>query len=92
DPYLKLSNYTNNLCRHGYTAADVDGEGSDRLIDDLVPHGTADAVASSLHHHLAAGANHIGIQILTADGASPMPGYRALASRLLGTRTPLKAG
>lgn len=82
EPYLKLRNYTNNLRRYGYTDADLDGEGSDRLIDDLVPHGTTDAVASSLRDHLAAGADHVGIQILTADGASPMPGYRALARTL----------
>jgi len=82
EPYLKLSNYTNNLRRYGYTDADLDGEGSDRLIDDLVPHGTAEVVASSLRDHLAAGADHVGIQILTVDGTSPMPGYRALASEL----------
>ncbi|OBI46168.1 LLM class F420-dependent oxidoreductase [Mycobacterium sp. E796] len=84
DPYLGLSNYTNNLRRYGYTDADFDGEGSDRLIDALVPHGSTEAVASSLRDHLAAGADHIGIQILTADGASPMSGYRALAATLFG--------
>lgn len=87
DPYLKLSNYTNNLRRYGYTDTDLDGEGSDRLIDDLVPHGTAEAVASGLYAHRAAGADHIGIQILTADGASPMPGYRGLARILFGSRS-----
>lgn len=85
DPYLKLSNYTNNLRRYGYTDADLDDDGSDRLIDALVPHGSTAAVASSLREHFAAGADHIGIQILTADGESPMPGYRALASELLDT-------
>ncbi|BBY23128.1 TIGR03620 family F420-dependent LLM class oxidoreductase [Mycobacterium stomatepiae] len=85
DPYLRLSNYTNNLRRYGYTDADLEGEGSDRLIDALVPHGSTRGIASSLRDHLAAGADHIGIQILTADGASPMPGYRALASTLFGS-------
>ncbi|RDH74700.1 LLM class F420-dependent oxidoreductase [Mycolicibacterium moriokaense] len=79
DPYLSLRNYTNNLRRYGYTDADLAGTGSDRLIDDLVPHGTAEFVAESLHRHLDAGADHVGMQILTADGTSPMPGYRELA-------------
>ncbi|ORW91166.1 LLM class F420-dependent oxidoreductase [Mycobacterium sp. IEC1808] len=85
EPYLKLSNYTNNLRRYGYTDADLDDEGSDRLIDALVPHGSTEAVASRLRDHLVAGADHVGIQILTADGESPMPGYRALASTLFGS-------
>jgi probable F420-dependent oxidoreductase len=40
DPYLKLSNYTGNLRRYGYTDADIDDGGSDRLIDALVLHGS----------------------------------------------------
>lgn len=84
DPYLSLTNYTNNLRRYGYTDADLGGQGSDRLIDALVPHGPTDAVATRLHAHLEAGADHVGVQILTADGASPMPGYRALAESLFG--------
>lgn len=77
-----MSNYTNNLRRYGYTDADLDGQGSDRLIDDLAPHGTVEDVAARVHEHLAAGADHVGVQILTADGASPMPGYRVLAAEL----------
>lgn len=83
DPYLTLSNYTNNLRRYGYTDADLAGQGSDHLIDDLVPHGTVEDVAARLQEHPAAGADHVGVQILTAKGASPMPGYRALAAELL---------
>jgi probable F420-dependent oxidoreductase len=79
-PYLSLRNYTNNLQRHGFTASDVAGSGSDRLIDALVIHGTPADIFKGLSEHLAAGANHVGIQLLTADhGASPMPGYRILA-------------
>jgi probable F420-dependent oxidoreductase len=83
DPYLKLTNYTNNFRRYGYTDADFEGGGSDRLIDDLVLHGSTDTVAAGLHSHLEAGADHIGIQVLTADGENPMPGYRELARVLL---------
>jgi len=83
DPYLKLTNYTNNFRRYGYTDADFEGGGSDRLIDDLVLHGSTDTVAAGLHSHLEAGADHIGIQVLTANGENAMPGYRELARVLL---------
>ena len=55
DPYLKLSNYTTNLRRHGYTDADIDDGGSDRLIDALVLHGSPDIIAAGLRSHLDAG-------------------------------------
>jgi probable F420-dependent oxidoreductase len=83
DPYLKLTNYTNNFRRYGYTDADFERGGSDRLIDALVLHGTTDTVAAGLHSHLEAGADHIGIQVLTANGENPMSGYRDLARVLL---------
>ena len=83
NPYLNLVNYTNNFRRYGYTDDDLGGGGSDRLIDALVLHGTADSVAVGLRAQLEAGADHIGIQVLTADGENPMPGYRQLAHALL---------
>jgi len=55
DPYLKLSNYTTNLRRYGYTDADIDDGGSDRLIDALVLHGSPDIIAAGLRSHLDAG-------------------------------------
>ncbi|PQM46577.1 hypothetical protein C1Y40_03258 [Mycobacterium talmoniae] len=51
--YLGLSNYVNNWKRLGFTDADVREPGSDRLIDGVVAHGTADAVAAGLGEHLA---------------------------------------
>jgi hypothetical protein len=83
DPYLELVNYTNNFRRYGYTDDDLKGRGSDRLIDATVLHGSADSVAAGLRAHLEAGADHIGIQVLTANGENPMPGYRHLARVLL---------
>jgi probable F420-dependent oxidoreductase len=83
DPYLKLRNYTNDLRRYGYTDHDIDGGGSDRLIDALVLHGTTDTIAAGLNVHLDAGANHVAVQVLTAEGHDPMPAYRQLADALL---------
>ena len=83
DPYLKLRNYTSNLLRHGYTDHDIVDGGSDRLIDALVLHGTTDTVAAGLHAHLDAGADHVAIQVLTANDHNPMPAYRQLAHALL---------
>jgi len=83
DPYLKLSNYTSNLRRYGYTEADIDGGGSDRLIDALVLHGSPDVIAAGLCSHLDAGADHVAIQVLTVNGNDPIPGYRQLARVLL---------
>ena len=42
--YLGLKNYTNNLLRHGFHARDIADGGSDRLIHEVVPHGTAEQV------------------------------------------------
>jgi probable F420-dependent oxidoreductase len=83
DPYLKLSNYTTNLRRYGYTDADIDDGGSDRLIDALVLHGSPDIIAAGLRSHLDAGADHVAIQVLTGNGTDPIPAYRQLARPLL---------
>jgi probable F420-dependent oxidoreductase len=82
-PYLGLSNYVNNLLRHGFIAEDVQGGGSDRLIDALVLHGSAKEISTGLTAHLDAGANHVSVQVLVAPGDDPMPGYRALARVLV---------
>jgi probable F420-dependent oxidoreductase len=82
-PYLGLSNYVNNLLRHGYTEADVAGGGSDRLIDDLVLHGTPETVAKGLRAHLDAGADHVAVQVLGASPEAELANQRRLAELLL---------
>jgi probable F420-dependent oxidoreductase len=79
DPYLKMVNYTNNLRRLGWTDADLADGGSDALVDALVAHGTAEAVARQLDGHLAAGADHVPVQLL---GDDLLGGYRQLAPAL----------
>lgn len=81
--YLGLSNYTNNLLRHGFTDQDVVGGGSDRLIDAVVPHGSAEAIAAVVRAHLDAGADHVALQAL-GDPGLPKREWTALAAALVG--------
>jgi probable F420-dependent oxidoreductase len=64
DFYLNLSNYLNNWKRLGFTDEDIAKPGSDKLIDAVIAHGTADDIAKRLGEHLEAGADHVTIQVL----------------------------
>lgn len=77
--YLGLQNYVANLRRLGYTDADVESPGSDRLVDALAVHGDGDAVAAGVRAHLDAGADHVVVQAL---GDDPWPALEAIAQRL----------
>jgi alkanesulfonate monooxygenase SsuD/methylene tetrahydromethanopterin reductase-like flavin-dependent oxidoreductase (luciferase family) len=81
-PYLGLVNYTSNLRRLGWSEEDLAGGGSDALIDALVAHGSPAEVAAQLARHLDAGADHVCVQLITAEGADPLPGYDQLAPAL----------
>lgn len=82
--YLGLPNYTNNLRRLGWTDADLDGGGSDALVDAIVAWGDEEAIVRRVREHLDAGADHVCVQVLDSDaGALPMPQWRALAPALL---------
>jgi probable F420-dependent oxidoreductase len=80
--YLGLSNYTNNLIRHGFTEADIADGGSDQLIDAVIPHGTAEQVAAVVQEHFDAGADHVALQVLGEPGI-PRQGWTALAESIL---------
>lgn len=80
--YLGLSNYVSNLRRLGWSDDDLHGTGSDALVDALAVHGSADAVAPQLTAHLDAGADHVGVQVLTEPGGDPLPALRELAEAL----------
>jgi probable F420-dependent oxidoreductase len=81
--YLGLRNYTGNLLRLGYTDQDIADGGTDRLIDAVIPHGTAGEIATAVSAHFTAGADHVCLQAL---GASGIPGdqWSALAAALIG--------
>ena len=83
-PYLHLANYTSNLRRLGWSEEDLAGEGSDALVDALAVHGTPEQVAQGIRAHFDAGADEVAVQLLTAEGESPEPGFRLLAEALRG--------
>jgi probable F420-dependent oxidoreductase len=80
--YLSMSNYLANFARMGFSAADVAGEGSDHLLDQLVVTGDDATIASRLHAHLDAGADHVAAQLLLPPGDDVYEGYRRLAGIL----------
>ena len=82
--YLTLPNYANNLLRLGFTEGDFKDGGSNKLIDAMVAWGDLNAIRKRIHEHHAAGADHVCIQVLTADPkALPMREWRELAPALL---------
>jgi probable F420-dependent oxidoreductase len=79
--YLGLRNYTQNLLRFGFSEAEIADGGSDRLIDAVIPHGTAEQIAEVVRAHLDAGADHVCLQPLGEEGI-PRESWSAL-SRVL---------
>ena len=67
--YTGLPNYRNNWKRLGFGEADLAGEGSDRFIDAMVAWGDERAIRARIQAHFDAGADHVCIQPLRADGA-----------------------
>jgi probable F420-dependent oxidoreductase len=82
--YLALPNYAQNLLRLGYSADDLAGGGSDRLVDAVIAWGSAAAIAERVRAHLDAGADHVCIQPLAPDGEMDFDALGELAPLLLG--------
>jgi probable F420-dependent oxidoreductase len=85
--YLGLPNYTQNLRTFGFGDGDIDGGGSDRLIDAVIPWGTATTIATRIREHHDAGADHVCLQVIPPTGRDgfPLAEYRELAGVLFGS-------
>jgi len=73
----QLPNYRNNLKALGWRDADFENGCSDRLVDAIVAWGSPEKIQERIQAHLTAGATHVCLQALRADG-SPLPDLRAL--------------
>ncbi|ALC25834.1 LLM class F420-dependent oxidoreductase [Streptomyces sp. CFMR 7] len=72
--YLRLPNYTANLLRLGFAESDFEDGGSVRLLDALFALGGAEQVKARAGEYLDAGADHVALQVLTADeGGAGLP-------------------
>jgi probable F420-dependent oxidoreductase len=80
--YLGLRNYTQNLLQFGFSERDLADGGSDRLIDAVIPQGSAEQIAEVVRAHLDAGADHVCLQPMGEDGI-PRKSWTALASALI---------
>jgi probable F420-dependent oxidoreductase len=83
DPYFSFPNYLNNLRRGGFTDADFENSGSERLIRALVGMPDAQAIATRVREQFDAGSDHVCIQVLTGAEPIPLPELAALADVLL---------
>ncbi len=81
DSYLKMVNYVSTLHRFGFDEGETADGGSDRLIDTMIRHGSAQDVAGALGDQRSAGADHVAIQIL---GGGDISGSMAALAEALG--------
>ncbi|ONK11016.1 TIGR03620 family F420-dependent LLM class oxidoreductase [Streptomyces sp. MP131-18] len=76
--------YTRNMLRLGYRPDELAEQPSDRVVEALVAGGgprALDAIGSRVRAHLDAGADHVCLQVLTADPtAAPIAHWRELAA------------
>jgi probable F420-dependent oxidoreductase len=78
--YLALPNYANNLLRSGFSEDDV-AQVSDRLFDAIIVWGDEEAIMRRVAEHRAAGADHVCVQVLTADPKEfPREQWRRIAA------------
>lgn len=81
--YLSLPNYVRNLRSLGFGDDDFTGNGSDRLVDALVAHGSEEVIAARIRAHHDAGADHVCIYVVGGrDEALPLDAWRRLAPAL----------
>jgi probable F420-dependent oxidoreductase len=83
--YLHLPNYVNSWRRLGFADEDI-ATVSDSFVDALFFWGSAEAIAERVNAHLAAGADHVCLQVITGAGidiAAARPAWRELAGALI---------
>ncbi|MDX3227096.1 LLM class F420-dependent oxidoreductase [Streptomyces sp. ME19-01-6] len=82
--YLSMANYTNNLLRLGFSEDDFRDGGSDHLVSSVFALGDAEAIRRRVDEFLAAGADHLAVQVVTDDPLNdiPLAQWRTLAEAL----------
>jgi probable F420-dependent oxidoreductase len=66
--YLDMPNYVSHWQRLGFTPAELNGGGADRFVDAMLNWGTVEQVKQQVRAHFEAGATHVCIRPVHADG------------------------
>jgi probable F420-dependent oxidoreductase len=82
--YLDTPNYLDNLRWLGFSDADLEGGGSDALVDALVAAGDEGTVVARVQEHLDAGATQVAVHALEDGDPFGLATLRRLAPLLLG--------
>jgi probable F420-dependent oxidoreductase len=81
--YLTLPNYRNNLLELGYGEDALTPDApADRVVDDIVGWGDAEAVAARVRAHRSAGADHVCLQALADEPRAALEQLAPLAAVL----------
>jgi probable F420-dependent oxidoreductase len=80
--YLAMPNYANNMLRLGFSTDDVESV-SDTLLDAIIAWGDEAAVLGRVNEHMSAGADHVCVQVLTANpNEYPREEWRRIAAAM----------
>jgi probable F420-dependent oxidoreductase len=82
--FIGFPSYQSNLRRLGFGDDDLMPGGSDRLIDATVAWGSLDDVSRRVQAHWDAGADHVALQVLSADRGLPRTEWHELSALLPG--------
>jgi probable F420-dependent oxidoreductase len=83
--YLGVENFRRSLLAQGFDEDDLAAGGSDRLVDAIVAWGDEDVLRTRVAEHLAGGASHVSVQVISEDPlAVGLDAYRRVAPALLG--------
>ncbi|MEU8709279.1 TIGR03620 family F420-dependent LLM class oxidoreductase [Streptomyces sp. NPDC048565] len=81
-----------NVRRLGFGDEDIEGGPSRRLVDAIVAYGDTEAIRRRVQQHFDAGADHVCLQVLTADPLGPPEReWRELAPALVPRPQPVPA-
>jgi probable F420-dependent oxidoreductase len=76
--YMQLENYVNSWRREGFGDDDLAGGGSERFLDAMVAWGDEGAIRARVQQHWDAGADHVCIQPINAQGSRQVVDDRIL--------------
>jgi probable F420-dependent oxidoreductase len=80
--FIGFPTYQANLRRLGFGDDDLIPGGSDRLIDAVTAWGTTEQIAAKIADHIAAGADHVALNVVSAESGLPLREWRELGSLL----------